>query len=201
MYRIVSGVPEAEAAPPSQPDKYYLQGLLDKSGIVGAAGGRPGQDIVIDEVAWSTRYRTRSSIADTFFTRLDGGQGGAILLIGDAAHIHSPAGGQGMNLGLRDAVSLGNTLAPIIASASYDDAPLQAWAVHRRQLGLTIIKLTKSILGVASGQNGSGMVWIGGFVPVPIQWSTLRSWGFWVLNRSSWLQGMVAWRLSGLGNV
>ncbi|TCD69728.1 hypothetical protein EIP91_006495 [Steccherinum ochraceum] len=198
MYRIVSGVPDSDTAPPSHPDKYYLQGLLDKSGLITAAGGA---GIAIDEVSWSTRYKTRSCIADTFFTRLDGGQGGAILLIGDAAHIHSPAGGQGMNLGLRDAVSLGTTLAPLIASSSVDDTSLRAWADERRQLGLKIIKLTKSILGIASGQNGRGMVWIGGYVPVPIQWCTLRSWGLWVLNRSSWLQGLVAWRLSGLGNV
>ncbi|KAF9240227.1 FAD/NAD(P)-binding domain-containing protein [Melanogaster broomeanus] len=77
----------------------------------------------IKDVVWSTRFRNHAGIADTAFTRLGSdessapGEGGAIILVGDAAHIHSPAGGQGMNLGLRDAVFLGEALTKHIKAA------------------------------------------------------------------------------------
>ncbi|KAG1753505.1 hypothetical protein EDB19DRAFT_1903161 [Suillus lakei] len=72
----------------------------------------------IDQLVWSTRFRTHSAIADRIFTRL----GAAIFLVGDAAHIHSPAGGQGMNLAIRDAIFLAEVVTKHIqASAENPD--------------------------------------------------------------------------------
>ncbi|KAL4076938.1 hypothetical protein V8B97DRAFT_2078856 [Scleroderma yunnanense] len=73
-------------------------------------------------VSFPTRFRTHCAIADIFFTHLPTGdasdsQGPAILLVGDAAHMHSPAGGQGMNLGLRDAIFLREALTKCINAA------------------------------------------------------------------------------------
>ncbi|GAB3054932.1 Rossmann-fold NAD(P)-binding domain-containing protein [Micromonospora schwarzwaldensis] len=55
-------------------------------------------------MAWASRFRIHHRIASRY-------RSGPVLLAGDAAHVHSPAGGQGMNLGLRDAVALGEALA------------------------------------------------------------------------------------------
>lgn len=205
IYRMVSGLPKSEGTPPPSPPKDYLQGLVSRYGMNAVGDGAYHQAITIDQVFWSSRFRTHSSIADTFFTRMNSAnsarRGGVVIFIGDAAHIHSPAGGQGMNLGLRDAISLGPILAAHVASQSGasapDDSPLQAWAVHRRQQGLTIIQLTKTILRVASLPHG--VTWVWGVIPVKL--AAVRNLGLWFLARSAWLRGKIAWRLSGLGNV
>ena len=57
---------------------------------------------------WGSRFRIHHRVADTY-------RAGRLLLAGDAAHVHSPAGGQGMNLGIQDAVALADALAAVLA--------------------------------------------------------------------------------------
>ena len=59
------------------------------------------------EVRWFSTYHVHHRVADAF-------QGGRAFLLGDAAHIHSPAGGQGMNTGIGDAINLSWKLASVI---------------------------------------------------------------------------------------
>ena len=63
-----------------------------------------GQDFGPRDMGWSGRYRSESRQAPAY-------RNGRIFLAGDAAHTHSPAGAQGMNTGLQDAVNLGWKLA------------------------------------------------------------------------------------------
>nr|WP_279579467.1 FAD-dependent monooxygenase [Fodinicola feengrottensis] len=67
-----------------------------------------GPEAVVGEVRWASRFGDASRQADRY--RI-----GRVLLAGDAAHIHLPAGGQGMNLGLQDAFNLGWKLAATVA--------------------------------------------------------------------------------------
>ncbi|GIJ22175.1 FAD-dependent oxidoreductase [Micromonospora lutea] len=106
------------ADPPAEPDAAYLQRLLDERGL----RQRPDQ---VREVLWSSRFRLHRRVAGTF-------RSGPVLLAGDAAHVHSPAGGQGMNLGISDAVDLGDTLADVLAGA--DETRLDEYAARRRPL-------------------------------------------------------------------
>ncbi|KAE9402250.1 hypothetical protein BT96DRAFT_991418 [Gymnopus androsaceus JB14] len=110
IYRVGFNVPQAQGDPLSHPPSDYIQ-----SNIKHQAPFRMCSDfkttsspVRITKVHWSSRYRTHSSIADVFIKRVPGE---TIFLVGDAAHIHSPIGGQGMNLGLRDATGLGRELA------------------------------------------------------------------------------------------
>ncbi|KAB1949356.1 FAD-dependent oxidoreductase [Micromonospora sp. ALFpr18c] len=96
VVRLVAAV----ATAPADPDAAYLQALLDERGPT----RRPDQ---VTEVLWGSRFRVRHRIADTF-------RSGPVLLAGDAGHVHSPAGGQGMNLGICDAVALGTALADVL---------------------------------------------------------------------------------------
>ncbi len=64
--------------------------------------------IVVTDVVWGSRFRIHHRVADTY-------RAGRLLLAGDAAHVHSPAGGQGMNLGIQDAVALADALAAVLA--------------------------------------------------------------------------------------
>jgi 2-polyprenyl-6-methoxyphenol hydroxylase-like FAD-dependent oxidoreductase len=75
--------------------------------LVGRRGPKGGRSRVSD-LTWSSRFRLHHRVARTY-------RNGNLFLMGDAAHVHSPAGGQGMNTGLVDAVVLGELLADVIA--------------------------------------------------------------------------------------
>ena len=61
----------------------------------------------IEEIVWSSRFRVHHRVAKSYSK-------GSFILMGDAAHVHSPAGGQGMNTGIVDAVVLGRLLADVV---------------------------------------------------------------------------------------
>src|SRR5262249_14204725 len=66
-----------------------------------------GMRITIDRINWFSTYRVHHRVAEHFGR-------GRTFLVGDAAHIHSPVGGQGMNTGIGDAVNLGWKLAEVV---------------------------------------------------------------------------------------
>jgi len=90
-YRIVATVDDA----PATPDLAFVQRLLDER--------TPGLADVT-ALAWASRFRVHHRVADHY-------QAGRLFLAGDAAHVHSPAGGQGMNTGIQDGYALGRAFA------------------------------------------------------------------------------------------
>ena len=101
-----------------------LQRLLDDAGLAAR----------ITEVAWSSRVPMQHRIADRY-------RRGPMFLAGDAAHVHSPAGGQGMNTGIQDAVNLGWKLAFAPVSSS-SDALLGSYEDERRPVARQVMSLT-----------------------------------------------------------
>jgi 2-polyprenyl-6-methoxyphenol hydroxylase-like FAD-dependent oxidoreductase len=81
----------------------------------------------LHDVAWLTRYRLHRRGVPTY-------RKGHVILAGDAAHIHSPIGGQGMNTGIQDAYNLGWKLALVLAGRA-DDALLQTYNDERSRVG------------------------------------------------------------------
>src|ERR1700739_615422 len=100
IFRIVA--PAADV--PQVPSTAFVQSLLDTRGF------GPGE-IVVTELLWGTRFHIHPRVADSY-------RAGRILLAGDAAHVHSPAGGQGMNLGIQDAVALGQALLAVVTGSA-----------------------------------------------------------------------------------
>ncbi|KIK63921.1 hypothetical protein GYMLUDRAFT_258985 [Collybiopsis luxurians FD-317 M1] len=195
VYRLGFNVPRNLGEPPSQPSMEYIQANFSERGPIylssdSQVNPRPVQ---ITKVHWATRVRTHSAIADVFFKQA---HGGLVFLVGDAAHIHSPAGGQGMNLGLRDASGLGPILAdyirkteqqPLAEAGQEDTSALARYAAERRERGLGIIKMTKGFMGAAD------------FVTKP----RLFNWPVWILRlvgRLPPFKSRTVWQLSGLGN-
>lgn len=130
QYRIVATVDEA----PQDPDVAFIQHLLDQRG----PKARPA---VVEEVLWGSRFRVHHRVAQTF-------RRGRILIIGDAGHVHSPAGGQGMNLGIEDAVLLGECLSGVLASGS--DSVLDDFAVSRRRTAERVVALASRLTELAT---------------------------------------------------
>lgn len=209
IFRVICGAPVEDGPIPQSPSKEYMQNLLDRYGSLGLSSdptvNPSGKAVRIKDVFWCSRFRTHSAIADTFFTRLSSGdsstpEGAAILLVGDAAHIHSPAGGQGMNLGLRDAVFLGEVLVKHIqvtesASLSLPEADrvLIEFVTKRRARALEVIGLTKKILALFGVKDEIFAWWL------PVSKLTIRDWTLWVLGKVGYVQKQAAWNVSGLG--
>ena len=114
IHRIVA--PSAHA--PEVPSAEFVQDIMDTRGF------GPGRSVVT-ELVWGSRFRIQHRVADTY-------RAGRLLLAGDAAHVHSPAGGQGMNLGIQDAVALADALRDALHGGS--DAALDAYSAGRRPI-------------------------------------------------------------------
>lgn len=104
--------------------------------------------IHVGEVNWFSRYRVHHRVADHF--RI-----GRSFLLGDAGHIHSPVGGQGMNTGIGDAVNLGWKLASVMRGDA-DTALLDSYEPERIRFARTLVATTDGVFApmIASGAQG-----------------------------------------------
>jgi 2-polyprenyl-6-methoxyphenol hydroxylase-like FAD-dependent oxidoreductase len=130
IYRIVAPVADA----PEEPSAAFVQQLLDERGF---GAGR----MVVTEVIWGSRFRIHHRVADAY-------RAGRVLLCGDAAHVHSPAGGQGMNLGIQDGVALADALAAVLAGAP--DSVLDDYSSARRPIARQVIEMTDRLTRLAT---------------------------------------------------
>jgi 2-polyprenyl-6-methoxyphenol hydroxylase-like FAD-dependent oxidoreductase len=121
-FRIVATVPDA----PPEPDAAFIEALVAERGPAATPG-------TVREVLWSSRFHVHHRLAETALR-------GRVLLCGDAAHVHSPAGGQGMNIGIQDAVTLAEPLARALQAD--DTEGLRFWAEARHAVAETIVAQT-----------------------------------------------------------
>jgi 2-polyprenyl-6-methoxyphenol hydroxylase-like FAD-dependent oxidoreductase len=89
FWRAVLNITTKNRLPPAEPGVAYVQEYFDKRQYIWEEKDWPK----VLEVRTSSRYRVREAMASTMYKPL--GTRGHVLLIGDAAHVHSPAGGQG----------------------------------------------------------------------------------------------------------
>jgi 2-polyprenyl-6-methoxyphenol hydroxylase-like FAD-dependent oxidoreductase len=83
--------------------------------------------------------------------------GGIICLVGDAAHVHSPTGGQGMNLGICDSVSLARSIDKHMREAKGENPSvevLQLYSTSRRRNAVTVIAATHNLTKVLNAPDG-----------------------------------------------
>lgn len=135
-FRIVATADQA----PESPSAEYVQALLDQRG----PAINPGR---IRDVVWSSRFHIHHRVAA-------GLRKGRIVLCGDAAHVHSPAGGQGMNTGIQDGVSLGDALARTLADGA--ETRLETWAAERHRIASDVVRMTDRLTRIATIKSRTG---------------------------------------------
>jgi 2-polyprenyl-6-methoxyphenol hydroxylase-like FAD-dependent oxidoreductase len=128
-YRIVATADNV----PNEPSIQYVQELLD-------ARGPKKKPARIHQSVWTSRFWVHHRVAAS-------PRKGRVLLCGDAAHVHSPAGGQGMNTGIQDAVALADVLPNILQGG--EEARLDEWAPQRHQIAEDVVRLTDRMTRLA----------------------------------------------------
>ena len=99
----------------------------------------------IDRVHWFSTYRVHHRVTDRF-------RRGRAFLVGDAAHIHSPAGGQGMNTGIADAINLAWKLAAVV-NGEATDALLDSYEAERLAFARKLVETTDRVFAFASSDG------------------------------------------------
>jgi 2-polyprenyl-6-methoxyphenol hydroxylase-like FAD-dependent oxidoreductase len=93
-----------------------------------------GTDYGIHTPTWITRFTDMTRQAATY-------RSGRVLLAGDAAHVHSPVGGQGLNMGVQDAVNLGWKLAQVVKGTS-PESLLDTYHAERHPVAARVLRDT-----------------------------------------------------------
>jgi hypothetical protein len=107
-----------------------------------------GTDVTLTALrGTATRWTDNARQAATY-------RSGRVLLAGDAAHVHSPFGGQGLNLGFGDAMNLGWKLGAVVAGWASEEL-LDTYDAERRPLGAWVLDWTRAQIGVLRGDANS----------------------------------------------
>jgi 2-polyprenyl-6-methoxyphenol hydroxylase-like FAD-dependent oxidoreductase len=121
----------SELAVGGEPD-----GPVTPGELADAIGRVTGVEVVVEELHDARRFSDQARQADTY-------RRGRVLLAGDAAHVHSPSGGQGLNLGLLDAANLGWKLAAVVRGDT-PEALLDTYTDERHLAGEAVLRNTRA---------------------------------------------------------
>jgi 2-polyprenyl-6-methoxyphenol hydroxylase-like FAD-dependent oxidoreductase len=104
-----------------------------------------GTDYGIHNVTWLSRFTDSTRQAAAYRAR-------RVLLAGDSAHVHSPAGGQGLSLGVQDAVNLGWKLAEVVRGTS-PDTLLDTYGTESHPVGARVLERSMAFTALARGDD------------------------------------------------
>ncbi|MDH6134723.1 2-polyprenyl-6-methoxyphenol hydroxylase-like FAD-dependent oxidoreductase [Kitasatospora sp. MAA4] len=104
-----------------------------------------GEDYGMHDARWMSRFHSDERQVARY-------RDGRVLLAGDAAHCHSPAGGQGMNTGLQDAANLGWKLAAVVQGWA-PDGLLDSYQDERHPVGRSVLRSSGSLIRLALARS------------------------------------------------
>ncbi|MCA1011683.1 FAD-dependent monooxygenase [Halobacillus halophilus] len=168
-YRVV-GMDRAKQGLPHK-DKLSLKELQESMDTILPVSYK------VENPKWLTYFGTAHRQVPNYRT-------GRVFFVGDAAHIHNPLGGQGMNLGLQDASNLGWKLDAVLKGYA-NDSFLNSYHEERSPIGEDILKETSTMLKVINLDGIEGRI---------------RNWTGKAALTQSWIEGIVANRLSHVYN-
>jgi 2-polyprenyl-6-methoxyphenol hydroxylase-like FAD-dependent oxidoreductase len=135
-YRILADMPPSGADHPPTPTLAQIQALIDRRGPPGMTAHDP---------VWLAGFRVNGrKVADYRW--------GRAFLCGDAAHVHSPAGGQGMNTGMQDAFNLAWKLA-LVSKGQAADALLDSFSPERSFVGEQVLATAERLTYIGTTKN------------------------------------------------
>jgi len=130
--------------------------------------------INIGKVNWFSTYHVHHRVTDHF-------RKGRAFVLGDAAHIHSPAGGQGMNTGIGDAINLAWKLAEVLQGRAPEDI-LDSYEQERIAFARKLVKTTDQIFTLATAEGRLADIVRTRILPLVVPTATrleaLREWLF-----------------------
>ncbi|MFP5022417.1 rifampin monooxygenase [Pseudonocardia phyllosphaerae] len=141
LYRVVvpaDGLSDDRSVPPTL-EEFRAQ-------LVATAG----TDFGVHSPRWLSRFGDATRVADEW-------RRGRVLLAGDAAHIHPPTGGQGLNLGIQDAVNLGWKLAAEVGGWA-PDGLLDTYSSERKPVAASVVDNTRAQMELMSTTPGAQAV-------------------------------------------
>lgn len=136
-YRVIADLGRSEGPRPADPTLDQVQAVIDRRG--------PGGLVVSDPV-WLSGFRINERKVADYRT-------GRVFLAGDAAHVHSPAGGQGMNTGMQDAFNLAWKLALVCRGACPADTLLDSYSAERSAVGAQVLAVAGRLTALAVMKN------------------------------------------------
>jgi 2-polyprenyl-6-methoxyphenol hydroxylase-like FAD-dependent oxidoreductase len=122
-YRVIADLPPSGETRPPTPTLEQVQAIIDRR-------GPPGM-VAFDPI-WLAGFRINGRKVSDY-------RWGRAFLLGDAAHVHSPAGGQGMNTGMQDAFNLAWKLALVVRDECREDL-LDSYSPERSYVGDQVLK-------------------------------------------------------------
>src|SRR6266511_2869652 len=139
-WRLICEMGPAGDGPPPNPDlAFFAETLRHRSGESGAE---------VSDPRWLAAFRVSERQASDV-------RDGRCFIAGDAAHLHSPAGGQGMNTGLQDAYNLAWKLA-LVQRGRASEWVLDTYELERRPVATRVVKLTSAMFKAALIRSEAG---------------------------------------------
>lgn len=135
LWRLMAPAPAGFGDKPTHDAIVEFLGTRLKAEVVGS----------IRTAEWTSSFRIQRRLADTY-------RRGRVLLAGDAAHIHSPLGGQGMNTGIGDAENLAWKLALVIGGRAADGL-LDTYETERRPIAKEVLDSTTGLTRLVVSDN------------------------------------------------
>jgi 2-polyprenyl-6-methoxyphenol hydroxylase-like FAD-dependent oxidoreductase len=137
-YRVLGDLPMTSGAAPPAPTLEQVQAIIDRRG--------PGGMTAFDPI-WLAGFRINGRKVKDY-------RSGRAFLLGDAAHVHSPAGGQGMNTGMQDAFNLAWKLALVIRNTC-GERLLDSYSPERSAVGDEVLKEAARLTAIGTLKNAT----------------------------------------------
>jgi 2-polyprenyl-6-methoxyphenol hydroxylase-like FAD-dependent oxidoreductase len=135
-FRVIADVGQSHGVAPANPTLDQVQAIVDRRG--------PGGMVASDPI-WLSAFRINERKVGDY-------RSGRVFVAGDAAHVHSPAGGQGMNTGMQDAFNLAWKLA-LVCRGEGAESLLDSFSIERSAVAAEVIKGAGRLTMLATMRN------------------------------------------------